>query len=602
MEVGGLSHASRTKQARKSLRGPARAGSSMAVPLWIRKSGVQIPAPVFFKPQRLSYDIFLRSGWSLSPLLRCSRCGLIKTNVSFARKNNDPLGRQAMCRDCHSEYHRAYHQENKSKRTPEITAWQKQNRDKVRATAARWSENHPDRVSARNKVANELKYGRLVKTPCVHCGSTKRVQGHHPDYTKPLEVIWLCQSCHAAEHLRLRTTAETTVSNHQRGGGMNHSLTSIAGTHRKCALLWIGDVSYRIASARVKSQHLLHLSRWTVPIDAAGKRVNPSPRLAPVAQFDNQSLHILEAACTPTRRNPRRGRRSKHRVSISISTTQRTPPISTSRRQAPIHWWSCGPVWEPAITTGLCTPSSIDRIVSLGSKSSPASRSRKSSSQDFSSLFGIGSAQNPGVDCAALGENHFKMEIASSNQSTPSPENASRRRGEKLPICHCVEKALGPSPSAVLAKIMIPSGEVRETRVRVATVGLLAATYKSSFAGSNPASVSKKYGVAQKGIVAAPGREAPTERLGEGALKPSRYGLESRHPYQISSIREIPSSSRLRRRGKIVYHAASCYGLTQPESRHERGGAKITAPGRGGKAPRVLMSKSTPAPQIYGEM
>ena len=31
------------------------------------------------------------------------------------------------------------------------------------------------------------------------CGVVK-VQAHHEDYTKPLEVTWLCSACHAKVH------------------------------------------------------------------------------------------------------------------------------------------------------------------------------------------------------------------------------------------------------------------------------------------------------------------------------------------------------------------------------------------------------------------
>jgi len=49
-----------------------------------------------------------------------------------------------------------------------------------------------------------VRVGKIVRQPCRDCGSRGRVHGHHPDYTKPLLVVWLCSPCHAAEHKRLR--------------------------------------------------------------------------------------------------------------------------------------------------------------------------------------------------------------------------------------------------------------------------------------------------------------------------------------------------------------------------------------------------------------
>ena len=56
---------------------------------------------------------------------------------------------------------------------------------------------------ARSKVGVAVRKGILVKKPCEHCGTDKRVEGHHPDYDKPLDVIWLCKGCHEQEHRRL---------------------------------------------------------------------------------------------------------------------------------------------------------------------------------------------------------------------------------------------------------------------------------------------------------------------------------------------------------------------------------------------------------------
>jgi len=54
-------------------------------------------------------------------------------------------------------------------------------------------------------LSNAIRDGRKTKLEfCEHCG-TKDVEldGHHPSYLNPLDVIWLCKLCHGAEHKRL---------------------------------------------------------------------------------------------------------------------------------------------------------------------------------------------------------------------------------------------------------------------------------------------------------------------------------------------------------------------------------------------------------------
>ena len=63
----------------------------------------------------------------------------------------------------------------------------------------KYRENNPEKIKARTAVSNALRDGLLEKFPCVTCGETKS-EGHHEDYTRPLEVVWMCRSCHCAYH------------------------------------------------------------------------------------------------------------------------------------------------------------------------------------------------------------------------------------------------------------------------------------------------------------------------------------------------------------------------------------------------------------------
>lgn len=77
-----------------------------------------------------------------------------------------------------------------------------------KAVYRRYRERHAeaDRVRRRAclSVYRALKRGILVKGPCSACGSSRDVQGHHPDHLKRLEVVWLCARCHRQLHRRER--------------------------------------------------------------------------------------------------------------------------------------------------------------------------------------------------------------------------------------------------------------------------------------------------------------------------------------------------------------------------------------------------------------
>jgi hypothetical protein len=59
--------------------------------------------------------------------------------------------------------------------------------------------NHPEKVAAGYVYREALKTGKLKRQPCEVCGETK-VDGHHEDYSKPLEVRWLCRKHHNEIH------------------------------------------------------------------------------------------------------------------------------------------------------------------------------------------------------------------------------------------------------------------------------------------------------------------------------------------------------------------------------------------------------------------
>lgn len=77
--------------------------------------------------------------------------------------------------------------------------WRRRSKEHIREYVRR-----PDirqRVLARDLLNKAVKSGRLVRpSTCERCHSCDRpIEAHHPDYSKPLQVHWLCNLCHDAE-------------------------------------------------------------------------------------------------------------------------------------------------------------------------------------------------------------------------------------------------------------------------------------------------------------------------------------------------------------------------------------------------------------------
>ena len=53
-------------------------------------------------------------------------------------------------------------------------------------------------------VSHAIRAGKISKQLCEICGNIK-VEAHHQDYQKPLEVKWLCPKCHRKLHREMKS-------------------------------------------------------------------------------------------------------------------------------------------------------------------------------------------------------------------------------------------------------------------------------------------------------------------------------------------------------------------------------------------------------------
>lgn len=70
-------------------------------------------------------------------------------------------------------------------------------RERMRVKKARERLAHPEKKSAWDAVYRALRTGRLVRPDaCERCDIECRPEASHDDYSRQLEVEWLCHRCH----------------------------------------------------------------------------------------------------------------------------------------------------------------------------------------------------------------------------------------------------------------------------------------------------------------------------------------------------------------------------------------------------------------------
>ena len=82
------------------------------------------------------------------------------------------------------------------KATPDGQAKLREQNRKARVKYFGEPRNIP-KIRARWRASRALRDGRLTRQPCEVCGSL-RTEMHHDDYSRPLDVRWLCKVHHEA--------------------------------------------------------------------------------------------------------------------------------------------------------------------------------------------------------------------------------------------------------------------------------------------------------------------------------------------------------------------------------------------------------------------
>jgi hypothetical protein len=130
----------------------------------------------------------------------CIECAENKAADAYYAHPQMASGHVNVCKDCHKRRMRI-----RSRTNPAVQEYDRaraktpERKAKVKAYLKSYNEQFPLAVRARGLVNKAVRSGKLVKQPCEFCARAD-VHAHHRDYSKPLEVIWLCPKCHHRLH------------------------------------------------------------------------------------------------------------------------------------------------------------------------------------------------------------------------------------------------------------------------------------------------------------------------------------------------------------------------------------------------------------------
>jgi ribosomal protein S27AE len=141
----------------------------------------------------------------------CYSCKKVKLITEFHKNKRSSDGFNSMCKECTSEYKKSYYLKNRDEIRESHNKYAREHSAEAVSRVRRWVSNNPDKANrlikkyqANNPEKRKahiiaIQSGKLQKRSCEICGNSK-AQAHHDDYSKPLDVRWLCHKHHVEFH------------------------------------------------------------------------------------------------------------------------------------------------------------------------------------------------------------------------------------------------------------------------------------------------------------------------------------------------------------------------------------------------------------------
>lgn len=149
----------------------------------------------------------------------CFKCQEVKPLDDFYKHSRMADGHLNKCKECtkldvnnqravnldyYQQYDRQRFQSDPCRRAyqlEQMRAWAQQHQQNIREIKRAWINRNPHKRYAQLALSKAVRNSKIIKPyACQICETTGNLQGHHHDYTKPLDVLWVCVTCHSTIH------------------------------------------------------------------------------------------------------------------------------------------------------------------------------------------------------------------------------------------------------------------------------------------------------------------------------------------------------------------------------------------------------------------
>lgn len=139
--------------------------------------------------------------WPGNEKMICTKCNLEKPKHLFNKSSRHTSGMCPWCKVCESKRKTAWKLNNPKKAVEYAIKFRNENRSSVYAKNKEYEKNNHAAKLAKMAVRRAIIKGVLIRPKkCSLCPKKENIEAHHENYSKQLDVKWVCKSCHRKIH------------------------------------------------------------------------------------------------------------------------------------------------------------------------------------------------------------------------------------------------------------------------------------------------------------------------------------------------------------------------------------------------------------------